>query len=85
MKFIPTLPYTTDSITQSLQHLQWDNYLKIIFAGNNNPNYKHQTSKLYMKSTWNPSLADIPPTIIDRLDQFSTQVKKLFQKKKLEF
>ena len=35
-----------------------------------------------MKSTWNPSLADIPPTIIDRLDQFSTQVKKLFQKKK---
>jgi hypothetical protein len=82
MKFIPTPPYTTDTITPSLKRLRRDTYLKIIFASDDNSEYTQHTSKLYIKSSWDPPASDIPPTIDERIDHFSTNVKQLFQRKK---
>jgi hypothetical protein len=82
MKFIPTPPYTTNTITPSLKRLRRDTFLKVIFSGDDDPDSTHYPIKLYVKSSWNPPTSDIPPTVDERLQQFSTQVEKLFKHKK---
>ena len=58
--FIETPKYTNSDLSTTLSWLRCDIYLSTFFASSTNDDLTDRQSKLYVKSTRNPPLSDIP-------------------------
>ena len=59
-KFISTPGKTTGNLKKSFDRFECDFYIKVIYSGEDGDPYERDRSKLYVKSTWNPTACDVP-------------------------
>jgi hypothetical protein len=86
-KFIVTPRKTTGSLEATSDRFQRDFFIKIIFAGGDEPDLADDTpkrSKLYVKSDWNPTECDVPNWACLRLSRFLTRTQRLFRERRAQ-
>lgn len=86
-KFIVTPRTTTGSLEATSDRFQRDFFIKIIFAGGDEPalaDDTHKRSKLYVKSDWNPTECDVPNWACLRLSRFLNRVQRLFRERRAQ-
>lgn len=83
LKFIPSPKKTSPAkqIESALSRFERNLWLKCFFAGEEDEDSEHKSSKLYVKSKWTPPAGLIPLQVLKRLAAFRRSLLSLFTRR----